>query len=179
MAENIFQTVKEYFDKNPNRDITQEEVVSYVFQFFPNARDPWRATRKLYEDGYLIKVKNGVYKRIPGYQAQAADAPFSDEIKQQIFERDNYRCVVCGNGLHNGYEIHADHIAPRSKGGKSVLENGQTLCSEHNMMKKNYGTTDFLRKYSMRMLKIARNISDNRAEVLFEKILKVLDKHEY
>ncbi len=179
MAKNISQTIKEYFDNNPNREITQEEVVSHVFKFFPNARDPWRVTRKLYEEGYLVKVSRGVYKRIPGYQAQPVDAPFPDEVRQQIFERDNYRCVVCGNGLHNGYEIHADHIIPLSKDGKSILENGQTLCSEHNMMKKNYGTTDFLRRYSMKMLEIAREIGDNETEALFEEILKILDKHGY
>jgi hypothetical protein len=33
------------------------------------------------------------------------------------------------------------------KCGESTLENGQTLCSEHNLMKKRYGVVDFLRKY--------------------------------
>jgi hypothetical protein len=47
------------------------------------------------------------------------------------------------------------------------------------MMKKNYGTTDFLRRYSMKMLEIARGIGDNKTEALFEEILGVLDKYGY
>lgn len=175
---NISQIIKEFFDKNPNRDITQSEVVDHVFKFIPKARDPWRSVRKLYEEGYLIQVKKGVYKRIPGFQGKASDEPFPPDIKEAIFKRDNYRCVVCGNGRHNDYEIHADHIIPRSRGGKSILENGQTLCSEHNMLKKNYGTTDFLRKYSEKMLEIARAINDKKTERFFEDILQVVKKHK-
>lgn len=54
---NISQIIKGFFDKNPNRDITQSEVVDYVFKFIPKARDPWRSVRKLYEEGYLILYK--------------------------------------------------------------------------------------------------------------------------
>lgn len=179
MAETIIQTIRDYFEENPNREITQEEVVTHVFKFFPNARDPWRATRRLYEEGYLIKVSRGIYKRIPGYKGKASEEPFPEDIRKKIFKRDNYRCVVCGNGRHNGYEIHADHIKPRSKGGKSTLENGQTLCSKHNMMKKNYGTTDFLRRYCEKMLIIAEEIEDQKTKELFEEIIAVLDKHGY
>lgn len=179
MAKTIIQTIRDYFEENPNREITQEEVVTHVFKFFPNARDPWRTTRKLYEEGFLVKVRRGVYKRIPGYQGEASEEPFPYHVKKQIFERDNYRCIVCGNGPHNGYEIHADHIKPRSKGGKNTLENGQTLCSEHNMMKKNYGTTDFLRRYCQKMLSIAQEIGDLKTEELFKDIRAVLDKHGY
>lgn len=178
MKKPISQIVKEYFDKNPNRDITQSEVVDYVFKFIPKARDPWRTVRKLYEEGYLIYVRKGVYKRIPGYKGQTSEEPFSPEVKEAIFRRDNYRCVVCGNGKHNGYDIHADHIIPRSRGGKSILENGETLCSEHNMLKKNYGTADFLKKYSEKMLEIARTINDKKTESFFEDVIKVIKKHK-
>ncbi|MCJ7646362.1 HNH endonuclease, partial [bacterium] len=78
---------------------------------------------------------------------------------------------------HNGYGIHADHIQPRSKGGKSTLENGQTLCSEHNMLKKNYGTTDFLKKYCEKMLLRARELKDRKIEAMFEELLKVIKRY--
>lgn len=174
---NISRIIKEFFDKNPNRDITQSEVVDHVFKFIPKARDPWRSVRKLYEEGYLIQVRKGIYKRIPGYKGQSSDKPFPPEIKEAIFQRDNYRCAVCGNGRHNGYEIHADHIRPRSKGGQSTLENGQTLCSDHNILKKNYGTVDFFKKYSEKMLKRAQKLKDRKTEAFFKEILKVVEKY--
>src|SRR3989338_2816029 len=100
---NVSQLIKEFFDKNPNRDIAQSEVVDHVFKFIPKARDPWRSVRKLYEEGYLIQIRKGVYKRIPGYKGKSSDEPFPPEIKESIFQRDDYRCAVCGNGRHNGY----------------------------------------------------------------------------
>ncbi len=170
--------VKKYFDDNPNREITQSEVVDYVFKYTPKARDPWRAVRALYQSGYLIQVEKGVYKRIPGYEQKSQVDTFSPAIKEAIFKRDNYRCVVCGNGHHNGYEIHADHIRPMSKSGKSTLENGQTLCSEHNMLKKNYGVVDFLKKYSEKMLKRAQELKDTKVIDFFKDILDVIKKHK-
>lgn len=175
---NISQIIKEFFDKNPNRNITQSEVVDNVFRYVPKARDPWRSVRKLYEEGYLIQVRKGVYKRIPGYKGLSSDEPFPPEIKEAVFRRDNYRCVVCGNGRHNGFEIHADHIQPRSKGGRSTPENGQTLCSEHNMLKKNYGTVDFFRKYSEKMLERAQKLKDKKMEAFFKEVLKVVENHK-
>ncbi len=52
--------------------------------------------------------------------------------------RDGNKCRICGvecsGGLHN---IHFDHIIPWSKGGETVLENLQVLCSSCNEAKGN------------------------------------------
>lgn len=170
--------IKEFFEKNPNRDIEHDEVVDHVFEFFPKARDPWRSIRKLHEEGYLIKVRKGVYRREPGYKGAPSEETFPPKVKEAIFKRDKHRCVICGNGIHNGYEIHADHVIPRSKGGKSTVDNGITLCSEHNILKKNYGQTVFLKKYVKKMLKIARRIKDEKRIAFFEELLKVIEKHK-
>lgn len=52
---------------------------------------------------------------------------------------DNYICRACGFGgseLDAGY-LEADHIVPRSKGGKNTLENFQCLCAVCNKLKSN------------------------------------------
>jgi 5-methylcytosine-specific restriction endonuclease McrA len=43
-------------------------------------------------------------------------------------------------------DLHVDHIEPKDRGGKAILENGQTLCSQHNFQKKNLGQVTFSRK---------------------------------
>lgn len=176
MAKTISGLIKEYFDDHPNQDVPHDDVVDFVFKYFPKARDPWRAVRKLYEEGYLIQVRKGVYRREPGYEGAISEEPFPTDIKEAIFRRDNYRCVVCGNGRHNGYEIHADHITPRSKGGKSIVENGQTLCSEHNLMKKNYGVTDFLKSFSLKMIGRAKELGDKKIEQFFRDVLALIER---
>jgi len=169
--------IKKFFEDHLNEEVEHGRVVDYVFKFIPKARDPWRAIRKLYQEGWLIKVRKGVYKRVPGHKGQHFLTPFSYKVKEAIFKRDNYRCVVCGNGKHNGYEIHADHIRPQSQGGLSTIENGQTLCSEHNLMKKRYGTIDFLKKYCDNMVKRAKKYKDKNTEELFKELLKVIEKY--
>ena len=62
----------------------------------------------------------------------------SDRLKIQVLMRDGNKCRICGvecsGGLHN---IHFDHIIPWSKGGETVLENLQVLCSSCNEAKGN------------------------------------------
>lgn len=62
----------------------------------------------------------------------------SNRLKVQVLMRDGNRCRICGaecsGGLHN---IHFDHIIPWSKGGETVLENLQVLCSACNEAKGN------------------------------------------
>ena len=162
--------IKEFFEQHPNEEIEHGRVVDYVFEHIPKARDPWRAIRKLYQEGWLIKVRKGVYKRIPGYKGRSFLAPFPREVKEAIFKKHNYCCIVCGNGKHNGYEIHADHKTPQYKGGTNTIENGQTLCSEHNLMKKRYGTVDFLGQYCKKMIALAKEHNDIKIETMFKEV---------
>ena len=64
----------------------------------------------------------------------------SDRLKIQVLMRDGNKCRICGvecsGGLHN---IHFDHIIPWSKGGETVLDNLQVLCSACNEAKGNMG----------------------------------------
>lgn len=53
------------------------------------------------------------------------------ELRKAVFERDAYRCKECGG--HHDLEV--DHIWPESKGGKTAIENLQTLCEACNREK--------------------------------------------
>ncbi|MCL2026021.1 MAG: HNH endonuclease [Leptospirales bacterium] len=58
-------------------------------------------------------------------------------MRWQIFERDNFQCVACGKTAHDGIILHIDHIVPKSKGGKNIMDNYQTLCHQCNIGKSN------------------------------------------
>jgi len=53
-------------------------------------------------------------------------------LRQQIMERDNYTCQICGKYMPDEVGLHIDHIVPVSKGGKTVPSNLQVLCSKCN-----------------------------------------------
>lgn len=68
--------IKEFFEKHPNEEVEHGRVVDYVFEHIPKARDPWRAIRKLYQEGWLIQVRKGIYKRILGYKGHKCLSSF-------------------------------------------------------------------------------------------------------
>jgi Restriction endonuclease len=59
------------------------------------------------------------------------------KLRFEIFERDGYKCVVCGRSASDGIKLQVDHIHPFSKGGLSEKSNLATLCHECNIGKGN------------------------------------------
>ena len=60
-------------------------------------------------------------------------------LRFKVMQRDNFKCRLCGRSPANDMLIilHVDHIFPWSKGGETVFENLQTLCSVCNIGKSN------------------------------------------
>ena len=60
-------------------------------------------------------------------------------LRWQVLKRDNFKCCACGASpaLMAGVELHVDHVIPWSKGGQTVVDNLQTLCSVCNLGKSN------------------------------------------
>lgn len=57
------------------------------------------------------------------------------KLRFKILERDNFKCVYCGNGPEEGMKLHIDHLIPYSKGGKTELQNLVTACHVCNIGK--------------------------------------------
>jgi len=64
--------------------------------------------------------------------------------REQIFERDEFRCVYCGEQFDVG-ELTVDHVQPRMRGGDRSSGNLVTACSACNARKGGTRLTDFLR----------------------------------
>lgn len=59
---------------------------------------------------------------------------FSDRMKLKVYEKQNGKCVECGEIFNIG-DMHADHITPWVEGGKTNEENCQILCKNCNRRK--------------------------------------------
>ncbi len=55
-------------------------------------------------------------------------------LRMAVLKRDRFRCVLCGASPagNEKVKLEIDHIIPWSKGGKTSLENLQSLCSACN-----------------------------------------------
>lgn len=172
----------EFFQNNPNRDIKHPEIVDWATEEYRKRtgkifRDPDRQIRSLHQKGLLIKIAKGVYRYDPKMVKKRELEDFSLTLKEIIFKRDNYKCVICGKGRKDGVEIHVDHIKPKDFGGKATVENGQTLCSQHNFLKKNFRQTETGKRLFIRLYELSRK-ENNRALLKFcTEILEVFEEN--
>ena len=178
----ISELVLEYFRMHPNENLEHGPVVDWVEKQYvklggTKPRDPWRAIRELYEEDKLIKVSKGVYRYDPSHIPKGKLPDFPPEVKEEIFRRDNYRCVVCGRGREDGVEICADHKRPKDKGGSNTVDNGQTLCTEHNLLKKNYSQTEAGKRYFIKIYEDAVDIGDMRMIEFCKQVFDAYNKH--
>lgn len=52
--------------------------------------------------------------------------PIPEHVRQQVYERDMWRCRLCG--VTNAYTFSVHHVEYRSEGGNNSLDNLILLC---------------------------------------------------
>jgi len=184
MGEKLSQIdlLKEYFIKHPKKDIPHPKVVDWAVAEWKKRtgevfRDPDRGIRSLAQQGFLIKVAKGVYKYDPKHVQNRHLEDFTSVQKKIILKRDGYKCVICGKGKKDGVELHVDHIKAKDLGGKATIENGQTLCAQHNFLKKNFKQTETGKKMFIRLYELAKVQKDKKLQNFCTEILEVFEKN--
>ena len=172
----------EYFKNNPHRNISHPEIVDWaVSEYFKRTggifRDPDRQIRKLSQSGFLIKIAKGIYRYEPELVKKRVLEDFSLKQKQEILKRDGYKCVLCGKGIKDGVELHVDHIKSKDEGGKATIVNGQTLCAQHNFLKKNFKQTETGKKMFIRLYELAKAENNKQLIHFCTQILEVFERN--
>lgn len=141
----VFDWVKRIF---PNQDSDRARLMKGLQwgEFYNkykeanlNAQELENLIRKLLLDDE-IENKRGIYEYLlAGNERVLNLREFSENIKIKKYEEQKGFCVaknaICGNSHFEYEEMEADHIIPWSKGGKTVYENCQMLCSQDNRIK--------------------------------------------
>jgi hypothetical protein len=85
------------------------------------------------ENEIIEKYKNNISK------LKRTPRDVNLRLRFRILQRDSFKCCFCGSSPAQDQNIilHVDHILPWSKGGETILENLQTLCSKCNYGKSN------------------------------------------
>lgn len=183
MPKTLKELIMTYFKKHPKKKLKHGPVVDWVTKQWLKEhkkppRDPWRQIRALHQQGILIKVEKGVYMYDPDYVLEVELWEFSEETKKAILERDNYHCVACGRGIEDGVELVVDHRIPKDKGGTNDIDNGETLCMQCNLMKKNYSQTEFGKKYFIKIYEKALAAKDERMIKFCKCVFDCYDEHK-
>lgn len=177
--------VKEFFIKNPNRDVTSKESKAWLEKEWlkrtkKKFEDPDRAVRTAYQKGFLQKIDTGIYRYDPDFETKKELEDFTPAQKKIILERDGYKCALCGKGVKEGAVLHVDHIKAKDDGGRAILENGQILCSQHNFLKKNLNQTTTGKKLFINLFNLAKSeqeMNENLVNFCTE-ILEVFEKYD-
>ena len=159
--------IEDYMSKNQNNPNASKlwlyfnEVVNWIKTTFPNYRKEMKGVNfgllytkskgillnsknieleiiKLMQDEDVTK-KSGIYSYIITRNEKFLNIrAFSGNQKREAYERQNGICPMCDiNKKYSIEEMEADHITPWSLGGKTISQNCQMLCKEHNRIKSN------------------------------------------
>ena len=88
-----------------------------------------------------VQKKSGIYQYVlTGNEKFLNLRTFDDAVKREVYERQGGICPHCVKEHREKThweieEMEADHITPWVEGGKTVAENCQLLCVEHNRRK--------------------------------------------
>lgn len=176
--------ILDYFKTRPGQLLTSREVAKWVRAAYEkltgdDIHDANRIIRYLYARRIIHRETRGIYVYYPGAEGRALPPPFTDSQKKQIYERDGRVCAICGTTEAAGDTLDVDHIQTLDKGGESVIENGQILCTVHNQFKKNYGHTETAKRYFKNLYRSAVAIDDRRLMAFVEDIMEVYERHGY
>ncbi len=89
------------------------------------------------QEGILLDENNNTIIRSIKYSEHKTSRDINYRLRFKVMQRDNFKCCACGASPAKdpSVELHVDHIIPWSKGGETVMENLQTLCSKCNLGK--------------------------------------------
>ena len=140
-----------------------QDVITWTRKIFPNYRRemnnvPWgelynqfkdkkfdskkleKETTELMQDEDVTK-KSGIYEYVLTRNEKFLNIrAFTEKMKREAYERQNGICQFCKKQKKEKIkwdisEMEADHITPWHEGGKTIAENCQMLCTEHNRTK--------------------------------------------
>jgi len=127
------------------------------------------------------KIQEYIFKRGIGiWDYRMLDSnPIPDSLYYRVLKESGGRCALCG-ATKKERPLQVDHIKPRSKGGKTVYENLQVLCSKCNQTKSNKDHTSFINELGSENHPECRFCGErikNRIVDEIDTVVTILDKY--
>ena len=138
--EAVFDWVKHVFGSVPDKAM---QGVAWGLLYNKHRHDNldpvWmqQQVRELMANEEVMK-KSGIYQYLlEGDEKFLQPRQFDKSTAMTMYEKQCHRCAMCGEEK-DFKDMHADHIVPWSKGGKTEISNCQMLCIPCNEKKGNH-----------------------------------------
>lgn len=138
--EAVFDWVKHVFGSIPDKSM---QGVAWGLLYNKHRHDnldpAWmqQQVRELMSNEEVVK-KSGIYQYLlEGDEKCLQPRQFDKSTAMTMYEKQCHRCAMCGEEK-DFKDMHADHIVPWSKGGKTEISNCQMLCIPCNEKKGNH-----------------------------------------
>ena len=127
---------KKYFSKFPCVSICIQATTRFR-EYDGNIKVKTHKDCKWYELLDIIRYyKQALEKRGKMSFVEQQRAIMTDKLRYTVLSRDKFKCQICGCSQQDGVKLEVDHIIPVSKGGRTELDNLQTLCERCNRGKR-------------------------------------------
>lgn len=128
--------------KQPSKRDLQKIGSEISYKAYERKFGKWSTALKMFVEHYnsTIAVQtSGSYIEENMNSNHTTSRDINLRMRYYVMKRDNFKCCKCGASpaTDQSVELHIDHIIPWSKGGETVLDNLQTLCSKCNLGKSN------------------------------------------
>lgn len=136
----VWQKILDLLYKNLNHVVSNDKIIEVTEQ-----HNYARRIRELRAEGWQIQysVKPAGYTLLSVQKLKKNPGEYVNlRLRTEVFERDNFTCQMCGYSASQIYadgekvKLEADHIIPLAEGGKTEVDNLQTLCARCNAGKK-------------------------------------------
>mgnify|MGYP000860775303 CR=1 FL=1 len=150
----LFQDIENtwiYLGRQPKTSDIKSKISKYGMTTYARHFGSWRNALEAFveyidsEDATINCASSNNIKEQIYENTDIDDFPFYHKTKREInlrmrfcvLKRDNFKCCACGASPAKdpAVKLHVDHIIPWSKGGETVINNLQTLCSRCNLGK--------------------------------------------
>lgn len=140
----LFKNIEELWirlGRQPRREEVTKATSRYSSGAYEYRFKTWNAALKAFAT-YVNSPDNvEVIESSLPKTARAASNPrgISDRLRFRVMKRDFFKCRICGKSPSTDQTVilHVDHVKPWSKGGGTLEDNLQTLCSRCNLGKGN------------------------------------------
>ena len=133
--------------RQPTTDDIKKGISNISLQSFSRRFGGWRGALQAFVSYINNDLDSSISEEIATSKNATENQPTQIQHKTNrdinlrlrftVMQRDNFKCCACGASPAKdpSVELHIDHIIPWSKGGETVLDNLQTLCSKCNLGK--------------------------------------------